>query len=60
MVPEVELEDEETSASCSPRGSVARQLAAVCPVYLLHLCYGMSGGHPAVTTPQVTGSTNNM
>ena len=39
-----------------PSPSVWRQLAAVCPVYLLHLCYGMSGGHPAVTTPQVRGS----
>ena len=44
----------------APSPSVWRQLAAVCPVYLLHLCYGMSGGHPAVTTPQVTGSTYNM
>ena len=40
----------------SPSPSVLRQVAAVCPVYLLHLCYGMSGGHPAVTTPQVRGS----
>ena len=40
-----------------PSPSVWKQLAAVCPVYLLHLCYGMSGGHPAVTTPQVIGST---
>ena len=43
-----------------PSPSVWRQVAAVCPVYLLHLCYGMSGGHPAVTTPQVIGSTYNM
>ena len=56
MVPEVELEDEETSASCSPRGSVARQLAAVCPVYVLQLCYGMTSGYPAVTTPQLTAN----
>ena len=34
-------------------GAVWRQLAATSPVYILQLCYGMSGGYPAVTTPQV-------
>ena len=35
---------------------IARQLAAICPVYVLQVCYGMSGGLPAVATHQLAGS----
>ena len=35
---------------------IARQLAAICPVYVLQICYGMSGGLPAVATHQLAGS----
>ena len=31
-----------------------RQFLAILPVYILQLCYGMSGAYPAVTTPQLT------
>ena len=30
------------------------QLLAILPVYILQLCYGMSSGYPAITTPQLT------
>ena len=31
-----------------------KQLWAITPVYILNLCYGMCGGFPAITTPQLT------
>ena len=33
---------------------VWRQFVAISPVYFLQLCYGMSSGYPAITTPQLT------
>ena len=33
---------------------LVKQLRAITPVYLLNFCYGMSGGFPAITTPQLT------
>ena len=30
-----------------------KQLLAISPVYILQLCYGMSGAFPAITTPQL-------
>ena len=37
-----------------------KQLLVILPVYVLQLCYGMSSGYPAITTPQVKGwSANN-
>ena len=30
-----------------------KQLWAITPVYILNFCYGMSGGFPAITTPQL-------
>ena len=29
-------------------------MVAILPVYILQLCYGMSSGYPAITTPQLT------
>lgn len=33
---------------------LVKQLWAITPVYILNLCYGMCGGFPAITTPQLT------
>ena len=34
--------------------AIWKQLLAILPVYTLQLCYGMSSGYPAITTPQLT------
>ena len=39
--------------SSGAKSSWLKQLVAVLPVYVLQLCYGMSSGYPAITTPQV-------
>ena len=66
MVPEVELEHEnddqmEDTDNCpSKTYSLLRQLLAVSPVYILQLCFGMTSGYPAITTPQLTGNCTNL
>ena len=66
MVPEVELDDEnydqmENTDNCPSKGSsLLRQLLAVSPVYILQLCYGMTSGYPAITTPQLTANCTNL
>ena len=66
MVPEIQIEDDteaemEKVVKCSSkRSSFWRQVLAVTPVYVLQLCFGMSSGYPAITTPQLSANCTNM
>ena len=75
MVPELEIDDYSNSGDMennnnknddddggkSPSTSLWKQLLAVSPVYVLQLCFGMSSGYPAITTPQLTANcTGNL
>ena len=66
MVPEVHLGNESdadvenTDKGPSKSSSFWRQLMAVSPVYVLQLCFGMTSGYPAITTPQLMANCTNL
>ena len=59
MVPELEAGEDSETKKRPERGRVWRQVAAVSPVYVLQLCYGMTTSFPAVTTPQLTANCSS-